>query len=147
MVPDPGKGESSYLWPRLLPGGTDMLFVINPDNIASFNEGRIAVETFGTKESREILEAQGSFPLYAPSGHLVFFSGGSVRVAPFDLRQKRMTGPAVPVVEGVSVTPHTGAAQAAISESGTLVYAPVGDQVRRSSLVSRGCERPRATTD
>jgi serine/threonine protein kinase/Tol biopolymer transport system component len=136
MVPDPGKGESSYLWPRLLPGGTDMLFVINPDNIASFDEGRIAVETFGTKESRQILEAQGSFPFYAPSGHLVFFGGGSIRVAPFDLRQKRVTGPAVPLVEGVSVTPHTGAAQAAISESGTLVYAPVGDQVWRSSLVS-----------
>ena len=135
MVPDPGKGESSYLWPRLLPGGTDLLFVINPDNIASFNEGRIAVETLGTKESREIVDAQGSFPLYAASGHLVFFSGGSVRVAPFDLRQKRMTGPAVPVVEGVSVTPHTGAVQAAISESGTLAYAPVGDQVPRSSLV------------
>ena len=135
MVPDPGKGESSYLWPRLLPGGTDMLFVINPDNIASFNEGRIAVEMVGTKESRHILEAQGSFPLYTPSGHLVFFGGGSVRVAPFDLRQRRMTGPAVPV-ESVSVTPHTGAVQAAISESGTLVYAPVGDQVFRSSLVS-----------
>jgi eukaryotic-like serine/threonine-protein kinase len=136
MVPDPGKGESSYLWPKLLPAGTDMLFVINPDNIASFNEGRIAVQTLGTKQSRQILEAQGSFPLYAASGHLVFFGGGSVWVAPFDLRQKRMTGPAVPVVEGVSVTPHTGAAQAAISESGTLVYAPVGDQVWRSSLVS-----------
>jgi eukaryotic-like serine/threonine-protein kinase len=135
MVPDPGKGESSYLWPRLLPGGTDVLFVINPDTIASFNEGRIAVQTLGTKESREILDALGSFPLYAASGHLVFFSGGSVRVAPFDLRHKRMTGPAVPVVEGVSVTPHTGAVQAAISESGTLAYAPVGDQVPRSSLV------------
>jgi eukaryotic-like serine/threonine-protein kinase len=136
IVPDPGKGESSYLWPRLLPGGTDMLFVINPDNIPSFNEGRIAVETLGTKASRQVLEAQGSFPLYASSGHLVFFGGGSIRVAPFDLRQKRMTGPAVPVVEGVTVTPHTGAVQAAISESGTLVYAAVGDELFRSSLVS-----------
>jgi serine/threonine-protein kinase len=136
MVPDPAKGESSYLWPRLLPGGTDLLFVINPDNIASFNEGRIVVETLGATGSRHILEAQGSFPLYAPSGHLVFVGGGSIRVAPFALRHKAMTAPAVPVVEGVSVTPHTGAAQAAISESGTLVYAPVGDQVWRSSLVS-----------
>jgi Tol biopolymer transport system component len=41
----------------------------------------------------------------------------------------------VPVVEGVFVTPHTGAVQAAISESGTLAYAPVGDQVPRSGLV------------
>ena len=49
MVPDPGKGESGYLWPRLLPGGTDLLFVINPDSNASLNEGRIAVETLGTQ--------------------------------------------------------------------------------------------------
>ncbi len=135
MVPDPGKGESSYLWPTRLPGGTDVLFVINPDNIASFNEARIAVETLGTKESRQILDVQGSFPLYSPSGHLVFFSGGSVRVAPFDLRQKRITGPAVPVVDGVSVAPHTGAVQAAISESGTLAYAPIGDPAPTSRLV------------
>jgi serine/threonine-protein kinase len=39
------------------------------------------------------------------------------------------------VVEGVSVAPHTGAVQAAISASGTLVYAPVGDQLPKSSLV------------
>jgi eukaryotic-like serine/threonine-protein kinase len=135
MVPDPAKGESSYLWPRLLPGGTDVLFVINPDDIASFNEARIAVEILGRKDSREVLDAKGSFPLYIPSGHLVFFSGESVRVAPFDLARRTMTGPAVPVIEGVSVTPYTGAVQAAISESGTLVYAPVGDQLPKSSLV------------
>jgi len=119
-----------------LPAGTDVLFVINHDNIASFDEGRIAVETLGRKDSREILDAKGSLPLYAASGHLVFFSGESVRVAPFDLRRRRMTGPAVPIVTGVPVTPHTGAVQAAISASGTLVYAPLGDQVPGSSLVA-----------
>ena len=46
-----------------------------------------------------------------------------------------MTGPAVPVVDGVSIAPHTGAAQADISASGTLIYAPVGDQAPRSRLV------------
>jgi Tol biopolymer transport system component len=135
MVPDAGKGESAYLWPRVLPGGTDLLFVISPDSIASIDEARIAVEKLGTKDSRLILDAQGSSPVYMASGHLVFFSGGSLRAAPFDLRRRTMTGPAVPVVDGVSVTPHTGAAQAAISASGTLLYAPVGDQVARSSLV------------
>ena len=87
----------------------------------------------GSKDSREILDAQGSFPLYSPSGHLVFFSGGSVRAAPFDLKRRKMTGPAVPVVEGVSVAPHTGAVQAAISSSGTLIYAPVGDQLPKTA--------------
>ena len=135
LVPDPAKGESGYLWPRLLPGGTDLLFAINPDSNATLNEGRIAVETLGSKESREILDAQGSFPLYSPSGHLIFFSGGSIRAAPFDLRRRKMTGPAVPVVDGVSIAPHTGAAQAAISASGTLIYAPVGGQAPQSRLV------------
>ncbi len=135
MTPDPGNGESSYIWPRVMPGATDLLFVINLDSSASFNEGRIAVETLGRKDSREILDAQGSFPVYTESGHLVYFSGGSVRAAPFDLRQRKMTGPAVPVVEGVSVAPHTGAVQAAISRSGTLAYAAVGDQVPKTSLV------------
>ena len=135
MTPDPDKGESGYLWPRLLAGATDLLFVINPESNASLNEGRIAVEALGRKDSREVLDAQGTFPHYTASGHLVFFSGGSLRVAPFDLRLRKMTGPAVPVVEGVSVAPHTGAVQAAISRSGTLAYAPIGDQVPKTSLV------------
>ena len=135
IAPDPAKGESGYLWPSVLPGGTDLLFVINPESNASLNEGRIAVETMGRQESRAILDAQGSFPLYTSTGHLIFFSGGSVRAAPFDLQRRTMTGPAVPVIEGVSVAPHTGAVQAAISASGTLVYAPVGDQVPKTSLV------------
>jgi Tol biopolymer transport system component len=42
----------------------------------------------------------------------------------------------VPVVDGVSVAPHTGAVQAAVSDTGTLAYAEVGDQVPRSSLVA-----------
>ena len=135
MTPDPNKGESGYLWPRLMPGASDLLFVINPESNASLNEGRIAVEAPGSKGSREILDAQGSSPLYTASGHLVFFSGGSVRAAPFDLKRRKMTGPAVPVVEGVSIALHTGAVQAAISSSGTLVYAPVGDQLPKTSLV------------
>ena len=120
MTPDPNKGESGYLWPRVMPGATDLLFVINPESNASLNEGRIAVEALGRKDSREILDAQGSFPLYAASGHLVFFSGGSVRAAPFDLRRRKMTGPAVPVIDAVSVAPHTGAVQAAISRHGNV---------------------------
>ena len=147
MTPDPNKGESGYLWPRVMPGATDLLFVINPESNASLNEGRIAVETMGRKDSREILDAQGSFPLYAASGHLVFFSGGSVRAAPFDLRQRKMTGPAVPVVEGVSVAPHTGAVQAAISRSGTLVYAAYRRPNTQDQPRDRGREWPGATID
>jgi Tol biopolymer transport system component len=136
MRPDPERGESSYLWPRLLPGGDDLLFVINPANSPSFNDARIAMQPLNGKGERSVLDARGSFPFYTATGHLVFFSNGSARAAPFDLGQRALTGPPVPVVDGVSVAPHTGAVQAAISDTGTLAYAEVGDQVPRSSLVA-----------
>ena len=145
MRPDPAKGESSYLWPRLLPGGQDLLLVINPDTSASFNDARVAVAPLGGNGPRKSLDVQGSFPDYTPTGHLVFFSSGSVRAARFDLKQLALTGPPVPVEDGVSVAPHTGAVQAAISDTGTLAYADVGDQVPRSSLVvldSKGRAQP-----
>ena len=122
-----------------------MLFVINPDTSASFNDARVAVAPLGGNGPRKSLDVQGSFPYYTPTGHLVFFSNGSVRAARFDLKQLALTGPPVPVEDGVSVAPHTGAVQAAISDTGTLAYADVGDQVPRSSLVvldSKGRAQP-----
>jgi serine/threonine-protein kinase len=120
----------------VLPGGADLLFVINPDSSASFNDSRIAMQSLGDSGGRTMLDARGSFPFYASTGHLIFFSNGSVRAAPFDVRQRTLTGPPVPVGDGISVAPHTGAVQAAISDNGTLAYADVGDQVPKSSLVA-----------
>ena len=136
MRPDATKGESAFLWPRLLPDGKNLLFVVNPDSSASFNTARIAVEALQGGRQRTILDVQGSRPYYTPTGHLVFFSNGSIRAARFDAGQRALAGPPVPIVDGVSVAPHTGAVQAAISENGTLIYAEVGDQVPRSSLVA-----------
>ena len=148
MRPDPEKGESSYLWPRLLPGGKDVLFVINPDNSASFDEGRIAVDALEGGGQRAALDVQGSLPYYTPTGHLVFFSNGSIRASRFDVGRRTLAGPPVPVGDGVSVAPHTGAVQAAISDNGTLIYADVGDQVPRSSLVALDANgKSRAITD
>jgi hypothetical protein len=77
MHPDPAKGESSFLWPRLVPRTSDLLFAVNPGGIASMDDARIAVEAFGKPESRQVL-ATGSYPCYTSTGHLVFFSGGSL---------------------------------------------------------------------
>ena len=124
MRPDPAKGESCYLWPNRVPGTNDLLFVVNPDNIASFDEAQIVVETAGKKDSREVL-ATGTYPIHTPTGHLVFFSGGSLLAARYDARQRRLAAAPTPVVEGVSMAANTGTAHAAISSSGTLVYAPL----------------------
>jgi serine/threonine-protein kinase len=66
----------------------------------------------------------------------VFFSAGSLLAAPFDLQQRKMTGAAVPVVNDVYVAPSNGAVvAAAISASGTLVYAPTPGRDTKSRLV------------
>ena len=143
MRPDPAKGESSYLWPRLLPGGKDVLFVDQSrhQRVVQRRACRRGAAGRATDCAQMPRRRKARFRSTSPTGHLVFFSNGSVRAARFDLRQRALTGPPVPVVDGVSVAPHTGAVQAAISDTGTLAYADVGDQVPRSSLVALDAQR------
>jgi serine/threonine-protein kinase len=135
MRPDPSKGETCYLWPRLVPGTRDLLFAVDPEGVASMDDARITVETIGNPESRRIL-ATGSYPSYIATGHLVFFSGGSLLAAPYDRRARKLTGAPERVIDGIFVSPFTGVVQASISSNGTLLYAPVRPQDRKTRLVA-----------
>lgn len=68
-----------------------------------------------TGEKRVILQG-GSYAKYVPTGHLLYARPGSVLAAPFDLDRLEVTGPSVPVLEGVSGN------NFAVSRSGTLAY-------------------------
>jgi hypothetical protein len=64
----------------------------------------------------------GSTPVYASSGHLLFGTpDGVLMAAPFDPATAELTGPAVPVLEDLALA---GVARVsyAVSESGTLMY-------------------------
>ena len=63
-------------------------------------------------------------PGTAPSGHLVYARAGSLLAVPFDLQRLEVTGQPVEVVSGVMMTPSGGGAEFALSDTGTLVYAP-----------------------
>src|SRR5262249_45456071 len=64
----------------------------------------------------------GYSPVYAASGHLVYLrSGGVLMAAPFDASRLEVTGPSVPVLNGVSYNPG-GAGHFALAGTGTLVY-------------------------
>ena len=59
--------------------------------------------------------------LYLPAGQLLYVRrDGTALVAPFDLDKLALTGPAVPVLEGVMVS--NGAANLTVSRTGALVY-------------------------
>jgi eukaryotic-like serine/threonine-protein kinase len=134
--------ERSHRWPAFLPGGKAVLFSIQPSD-ASFDDAQIAVRSLETGEQRVL--AQGGFsPIYLPTGHLVFGRAGVLLAMPFDVRRLEVTGPPVPILEGVAMNTGTGAEQYATA-AGSLVYLPGPASATRRELVwvdQRGAERP-----
>lgn len=60
-----------------------------------------------------------------PSGHLLYAVSGSLFAVSFDVGTLKVTGAPLPMVVGVRrAIGNTGAAQVALSETGTLVYEP-----------------------
>ena len=87
----------------------------------SFDDSPLAVHVLKTGERRD-LGIKGTFARYAATGHLVFSRNGSLMAAPFDLSRLAVTGPPVPILEGVLMHAPSGAAQFAFSRNGSLVY-------------------------
>jgi eukaryotic-like serine/threonine-protein kinase len=80
-------------------------------------------------------------PLYAASGHLVFFRDSSLVAMPFDVNTLTVGGQTGSVVENVALD-QLGSPIVAISYSGSLAYIP-GSATRRLVWVSReGVEEP-----
>jgi serine/threonine-protein kinase len=122
--PDVSKGELTYRWPEILPGGKTVLFVIaEAQDIGSFSESKIAAVRLDTHE-KKILPIQGTYPRYSPSGHLLFEREGRVFAVPFDPHRLEVIGQPVPVLDGVKTSPNSGAADFMVSDTGSLVYLP-----------------------
>jgi len=132
--PDSKKGEVSYRWPEILPGGKAVLFVIaGGKDIGFFSESKIAVERLDTHE-RKILPLHGTYPRYSTTGHLLFVNEGRLFAAPFDLKRLEVTGPPVPVLDGVKTVATSGAANFMVSDTGSLVYVPENSWRREGLL-------------
>jgi serine/threonine protein kinase len=135
---DAAKNERSHLWPTPI-AGSAILFtsVSGADRIVTQIEALSVV----TKERRVVVEA-GSNPLYAASGHLLFFREGALLAAPFDAARLEVTGPAASVLQDVSLD-QFGAPLVTVSAAGSLAYVPAGQATRRLVWVSRqGVEQP-----
>ena len=127
---DPGRG-SDHVLPALLPNGRAVLFTIvvagQPQNAV------IAVLDFETGKTSTLIPG-GSHAEYVDSGHLVYAASGALRAVRFDPRGLRVLSDPVPVVDQVTMA-GTGAANFAVSRTGTLVYVPGGATGGQRSLV------------
>ncbi|MEX2153311.1 MAG: protein kinase [Gemmatimonadaceae bacterium] len=140
--PDSAKGHLYYAWPIVLPGAKAALITIwkRSRNLEDAELGMMRLRDGRITE----LGVRGTGPRYAPSGHVLFGrADGSIFAAPFSLRGLRLTGPAVPVLEGVIVK-SGGAVEIALSDNGTLIYKGAASAPYRSLVrVDRqGVERP-----
>jgi eukaryotic-like serine/threonine-protein kinase len=137
---DSGKRELLHAWPSVIAQGRILLFV----SITGSSRGASHIEalSLATGQRRVIVES-GTFPLYAPSGHLVFFRDGALLGAPFDVDRLEVTGPIVRVLENLAVGTTMDAPLAALSNAGSLAYAPSDAGTTRLAWVSRqGVEQP-----
>jgi serine/threonine-protein kinase len=124
--------QAAAVAPQFLPDGRTVLFVTStgPGSI-----GQLMAYSQDTGTSRALITGAG-FPRYVPSGHLVYAQGANLVAAPFDLTRLEITGPAVPVVNGVALGDFT------ISRTGSLAYIPAGGDVpRRLVWVTRNGAR------
>jgi Tol biopolymer transport system component/predicted Ser/Thr protein kinase len=127
-------GELSTQFPIFLPGARGVLF----SGSLSGGAPAIKVRNFRTNEQTSLLP-RGAYASYAASGHIIYAQSGILMAAPFDLERLEVTGPAVPVIEGV-VGGGAGAlgavaTQYSISENGSLVYVPGPSQGPQDTMV------------
>jgi len=131
---DSSTGEISHRYPEILPGSKAVLFTVKTNSIARFSDARIAVQQFNSKEKKILIEG-GSFARYIPTGHLLFGRGGSIYAVPFDPDRLELKGSPVQVLDGGMFVESWGLMTLAVSQSGTLVYAPGGPVLGDSNSI------------
>jgi Tol biopolymer transport system component len=121
---DAQAGEITQRWPQVLPGGKAVLFT-SSTNAGNYEDAEIVVYSMASGQ-RKTVQRGGFYARYLPSGHVVYMHAGTLFAVPFDLQRLEVTGPPVPILEGVVSTPNSAGAQFSFSESGTIVYVAGG---------------------
>jgi serine/threonine-protein kinase len=145
--PDPERNERLYAWPQLMPGGRSVLFTVVSEG--SIDTAEIAWLDLETLERGTVLTG-GTAPRVTSTGHLVYAAGEALTAIAFDGAAREARGE--PMALGgaaIATTPDNGAAEFAISATGTLVFmapnAPAGRASRTLSWLDRqGNEEPLA---
>jgi len=116
--------ESTHRWPQVLPGGGAVLFTASP-SVTGMENAKIEAVSLKTGQVK-VLERDGYYGRYLPSGHLVYIRQGVLFCVKFDPARLEVRGTPVPLLDDVAATPFTGGGQfdfsGAPSGPGTFVY-------------------------
>ena len=139
VLPEMEKGERTYRWPDLLPGGRAVLITVGSlDSPNDYDKARIVAYSFATGERRLVVDG-ANMARFVPPGTLVYARAGVLYAVAFDPDRLEVTGQARPVLEGVAGDVSSGAAYFAVAPDGTLaVVRGAGSRAsRRLTLVDR----------
>jgi Tol biopolymer transport system component len=136
---DTGARERLHAWPTAVGDRRAILFtVVTAGQRTTTHIDGISLDT---GQRRRVIE-NGRNPIYASSGHVVFFRDGAMLAVPFDADRLETTGPAVAVLQNVGLDP-LGAPILMLSHLGSLAYIPSSNSTKRLVWVSReGVEQP-----
>ena len=97
---------------------------------------------FSRSTGRTTQLIEGASPRFA-LGHVIVSRGFALLAAPMDASRHELTGPVVPLVQGVALEPGTvgGPRHYAISRNGTLAYVPGADAYTLVLVRADGTER------
>ena len=109
-----------HVFPQALPGGRAVLFTIDPAGRTA-DTGQIAALDVATGHYTVLVQG-ASAPQYVDPGFLIFAAHGSLRAVRFDPVRLEIQGTAVTLIESVQM--RGGAAEYAVSQTGTLAYLP-----------------------
>src|SRR5579862_3563202 len=134
-----GRNEVTHRWPEILPGSKEVLFTASSDN-NSFDHAWVEAASLATGQAKVLVE-NAYFGRYL-AGYLTYVSGGALFAAPFDAKNLKLTGAAVPVLRNVQADLTDGAAQISFSRNGTAAYLTGGNQVTVGLFDSKGLAVP-----
>jgi serine/threonine-protein kinase len=120
----------SFVHTQLLPDGQELLGTTAFGDLATISlaTGELRLITTGDATGADRggfgRALRGNHPRYLSTGYLVYVSGSSLMAVPFDPKRGRATGKPTPVVTAIRSEGGPDEAQFALSDDGTLVYAP-----------------------
>ncbi len=122
VEPDAEKGERTFRWPQVLPGGHALLFTVGSTNSPNnYDNARLEAYSLDSKERKELVRG-ANMGRFAPPDHLIYARAGVLYAASFDPERLEVSGTPRPVLQGVGGDPSSGATYFDLAADGTLAY-------------------------
>ncbi|HYV31620.1 MAG TPA: hypothetical protein VEO53_11015, partial [Candidatus Binatia bacterium] len=117
---DVGRKETTHRWPQILPGGRAVLFTASVDN-NQFEHATVEAASLASGQAKVLIE-NAYFGRYLPCGFLAYVSSGTLFAVPFDLKDLKVNGTAIPILPNIQADLTTGGAQLSFSQTGIATY-------------------------